>query len=44
MVWAAYWMHLNHPDRLSAAFPSYDRTTSWPASLWMRREEGARVR
>lgn len=42
VLWAAYWMHLNHPEKLEAAFPFYDRMTSWPGSCWIRME-GTRV-
>jgi predicted O-methyltransferase YrrM len=35
--WAASYMHLRHPDRLEAAFSSYNRATRWPGSFWMRK-------
>jgi hypothetical protein len=37
VLWAASFLHLRHPDRLEAAFPSYDRARRWPGSFWMRR-------
>jgi hypothetical protein len=30
-------MHLKFPEKLEAAFASYDRRASWPGSFWMRR-------
>ena len=35
--WAGSYMHLKHPEKLEAAFSSYDRRARWPGSLWMRR-------
>lgn len=35
--WAASYMHLRRPDRLEAAFASYDRRGGAPGSFWMRR-------
>jgi len=35
--WAASFMHVTHPDKLQAAFSSYDPKTSWPGSFWMRK-------
>ena len=37
VVWAGSWMHLNHSDRLTHAFPSYDAKSVWPGSFWIRR-------
>ena len=42
VLWGSYYMHLNHPDRLRIAFPSYDNycnkhTTLLPASFWIRK-------
>ena len=37
VLWAGSYMHLTHPEKLAAAFPSYDRNTVKPGSLWMRR-------
>lgn len=37
VLWAGSCMHLNHPEKLEAAFPSYDRETVHPGSFWMRR-------
>jgi hypothetical protein len=34
---AGSFLHLNHPEKLKAAFTSYDPTTVWPGSFWMRR-------
>ena len=36
--WAGSYMHLKHPERLEAAFSSYDRRTRWPGSFWMSRK------
>jgi hypothetical protein len=35
--WAGSYMHLKHPEKLEAAFASYDRATRRPGSFWMRR-------
>ena len=37
IVWAASYMHMNHPQRLAAAFPSYRPDRCWPGSFWFRR-------
>lgn len=37
VVWAASYLRLRHPDKLEAAFSSYQRDTTWPASFWIRR-------
>jgi hypothetical protein len=37
VLWAGSWMHLRHPEKLTAAFRSYDSSRSWPASFWIRR-------
>ncbi|HVF56474.1 MAG TPA: class I SAM-dependent methyltransferase [Pyrinomonadaceae bacterium] len=37
VLWAGSYMHLVHPDKLEAAFVSYDRAKNWPGSFWMRR-------
>jgi predicted O-methyltransferase YrrM len=37
VLWAGSYMHLTHPERLERAFRSYQRTTRWPGSFWMRR-------
>jgi len=39
VVWAGRYMHVNRPDALERAFPSYPRHASdnFPASFWMRR-------
>lgn len=34
---AASYLHLYHPKKLSAAFPSYDKNTTWPGSFWIRK-------
>jgi len=39
VLWAASYMHLQHPDKLEAAFSSYQRTLRWPGSFWFRRVE-----
>lgn len=33
----ASYVHMRHPEWLESAFSSYDRTTGWPGSFWMRR-------
>jgi predicted O-methyltransferase YrrM len=35
VLWAGSFMHLKHPDKLQAAFDSYQG--GWPGSFWMRR-------
>ncbi len=37
VVWAASYMHLRHPDKLTAAFASYDSHAHWPGSFWIRK-------
>jgi hypothetical protein len=37
VLWAGSYMHLRHPDQLSAAFGSYEAGRSWPGSFWMRK-------
>ena len=37
VLWASSYMHLRHPDKLEAAFGSYDRSRRWPGSFWMQR-------
>lgn len=37
ILWCGSWMHVNHPDKLTSAFPSYDRYKVWPGSLWLRK-------
>ena len=37
VLWAGSYMHLRHPDRLAAAFASYDARRNWPGSFWMRK-------
>lgn len=37
VLWAASFMHLNHPDLLERAFTSYKRESRWPGSFWLRR-------
>lgn len=37
VLWAGSYMHLNHPEKLATAFPSYDRDTVHPGSFWMRK-------
>jgi len=37
VLWAASYMHLNHPEKLEAAFCSYERTQRWPGSFWIQR-------
>lgn len=37
VLWGGSFMHMAHPDRLRAAFRSYDAKTVWPASFWVRK-------
>lgn len=37
VLWAGYYMHLKHPEKLEKAFSSYDRMTVSPSSFWIRR-------
>lgn len=37
ILWAGYYMHLKHPEKLEKAFNSYDRMTTSPQSFWIRR-------
>lgn len=37
VLWAAHFLHLRHPQRLEAAFTSYDPGTRTPGSFWFRR-------
>ena len=37
VIWAGSYMHLYHPDRLAAAFSSYDAATVRPGSFWIER-------
>jgi hypothetical protein len=37
VLWAGSYMHLRQPDRLEAAFGSYQRERRWPGSFWMRK-------
>jgi hypothetical protein len=37
VLWAGSYMHGRHPDLLRRYFPSYDPTTVWPGSFWIRR-------
>lgn len=37
VLWAGSYMHLKHPDKLRAAFSSYEGDRTWPGSFWMRR-------
>lgn len=40
VVWAASYMHWKFPERVAAAFDSYDRSRTTPASLWIQRTGG----
>ena len=40
VVWAASYMHWKFPDKVAAAFDSYDRSRTTPASLWIQRRAG----
>ena len=37
VLWAGSYMHLRHSEKLVAAFRSYNRIKSWPASFWIRK-------
>jgi len=37
VMWSSGYMHLNHPEKLKAAFPSYLGDQEIPVSFWMRR-------
>lgn len=37
VTWSSAYMHLERPELLERAFPSYDRTATSPGSLWLRR-------
>jgi hypothetical protein len=37
VLMAGSFLHLRHSEKLKAAFASYDPTTVWPGSFWMRR-------
>ena len=38
VMWGGSYMHLRHPEKLEKAFSSYNRTSVWPGSFWMRRK------
>jgi hypothetical protein len=35
--WGASFLHHRHPEKLETAFPSYNRRSRRPASLWLRK-------
>ena len=37
ILWGSHFMHRKHPSRLEAAFSSYERERTLPASFWMRK-------
>lgn len=37
VLWGGSFMHLNHPEKLEAAFSSYNRNENWPGSFWIRK-------
>jgi predicted O-methyltransferase YrrM len=37
VLWAGSYMHLKHPEKLAAAFQSYTKSVSYPASFWIRK-------
>ncbi|MBO9541917.1 class I SAM-dependent methyltransferase [bacterium] len=37
VLWGGSYMHLNHRDKLQAAFPAYDPARNWPGSIWLRK-------
>ncbi len=39
VLWAGSYMHINHLEKLKAAFPSYDQKTDWPGSFWISKTE-----
>lgn len=38
VLWGGSYMHLKYPEKLENAFSSYNRTSVWPGSFWMRRK------
>jgi hypothetical protein len=38
IVWAGSWMHWKHPDKLAAAFGSYEPASTLPGSFWIQRK------
>jgi predicted O-methyltransferase YrrM len=37
VLWASSYMHLNYPNLLEKAFPSYSRESRWPGSFWIQK-------
>jgi len=37
ILWAGNYIHLEYPEKLTTAFPSYDSGKTRPGSFWMRR-------
>lgn len=37
VLWASSYMHLNYPNLLEKAFPSYSRESRWPGSFWVQK-------
>jgi len=37
IIWGGSYMHLSCPDKLEAAFSSYNKNITWPGSLWMKK-------
>lgn len=37
VLFAASFLHLYHPEKLAAAFPTYDKNTTWPGSFWIKK-------
>ena len=44
VVWAGSWMHWKYPEKLTAAFPSYDPALTQPGSFWIQRKQSVVVR
>ena len=37
VIWPGSYMHLNHPEKIKEAFPSYNPPRNQPGSFWMQR-------
>ena len=38
VMWAGYYMHMLHAEKLKEAFPSYRQERHVPTSFWIRRK------
>lgn len=43
ILWGGSYMHLRHPEKLEEAFNSYNRTSVWPGSFWMKKHKEVRT-